>query len=96
MVTAKLSMVAAANYAKSMTRKLVGSEIQSLTVDEIELDDRKQEWVVGVSFWIQPPKAPGVTLITPQPFQRQSRVLRIGAFTPPNLISMKVKPLAGG
>jgi len=91
----RLTMIAAANFAKTMAKRLIG-DVQGLTVDEIELDESSDEWVVAVSFWLPTP-APkrGVAVISPTPLRREARVLRIGAQTPPRLISMKVRPLVG-
>ena len=87
-------MIAAANFAKTMARRLVGN-VQGLTVDEIELDEQSNEWVVAVSFWLPAPASKrGMAVISPTPIHRETRVLRIGASTPRQLISMKARSVA--
>lgn len=93
----QLTMIEAANFAKTMARRLIG-DVQGLTVDEIELDDSSHEWVVSLSFWLPPP-APkrGVAVISPVPLRRETRVLRIATQKPARLISMKAKsPIGAG
>lgn len=86
-------MITTANFAKSIAKRLIGP-VDGLTVDEIELDDHSNEWVVAVSFWLPAPgPKKGMAVISPTPIRREGRVLRIGAKAPPRLISMKVKPV---
>lgn len=87
-----LTMIAAANFARTMAKRLVGN-VDGLTIDEIELDAASDEWVVAVSFWLPAP-APkrGAAIISPTPIRREGRLLRIGTRTPTRLISMKVRP----
>jgi hypothetical protein len=93
----ELTMIEAANFAKTMAKRLIG-DVQGLIVDEIELDASSHEWVVSLSFWLPPP-APkrGVAVISPVPLRRETRLLRIGMQKPARLISMKAKsPVRAG
>jgi hypothetical protein len=82
-------MIAVANFARTMARRIVG-DVQGLTIDEIELDESSDERVVAVSFWLPPPTPKGgVAVISPAPLRREARILRIGGQTPARLFSMK-------
>jgi hypothetical protein len=87
-------MIAVANFAKRIAKRIAG-DIQGITVDEIELDDNSNEWVVTVSFWLPTPiPRRGAAIIGPTPVCRETRVLRIGSKSPARLLSMRVKHTA--
>jgi len=84
-------MIAVATFAKRIAKRIAG-DIQGITVDEIEFDERAKEWVVTIGFWLPTPVAKrGAAIIGPTPICRESRVLRIGSKSPGRLVSMKVK-----
>ncbi len=88
-------MIAAVKFARAMAKQLVG-DVQGLTVDEIDLDDSAQAWVIALSFWLPSPfHKSGVAIISPAPLHREVRTLRIGAQSPARLLSMKARPLIG-
>lgn len=87
-------MIAVADFAKRIAKRISG-DIQGITVDEIELDERSNEWIVTVGFWLPTPSPRrGSAIIGSAPICREARVLRIGTGSPARLVSMKVKPTA--
>ena len=87
-----LTMIAVADFAKRIAKRISG-DIQGITIDEIELDERSNEWIVTIGFWLPSPlPRRGSAIVAPMPICREARVLRIGAKSPARLVAMKVKP----
>lgn len=82
----------AVGAARNYVREVGGNSlVRSLSVEEVELDQKKHQWRIVVSFFEPPPKVPGHVLKYPMTIARERRLLLVDEFSN-QVVSMKRVP----
>ncbi len=84
-IDVKTAVEAALQYVKSL---YAGQNLRDLLLEEVELSDRDNEWLVTVGFSL--PKEEQGLLITPRQLARHYKVVRVDAETA-QALSMRIR-----